>query len=141
MLDQCLNLFSQIDICIMNAAVSDYKPAKKFDKKLKKDTNLLKEVKLVLNKDILKELSDVKSDKQILVGFALETDDEVNNAKLKLKNKNLDAVVMNSLNDDGSGFDSDTNQVTFITELISKKINLNSKPVVAHEILTEIANL
>lgn len=141
MLDQCLNLFSQIDICIMNAAVSDYKPAKKFDKKLKKDTNLLKEVKLVLNKDILKELSDVKSDKQILVGFALETDDEVNNAKLKLKNKNLDAIVMNSLNDDGSGFDSDTNQVTFITELISKKINLNSKPVVAHEILTEIANL
>ena len=94
-----------------------------------------------LNKDILKELSDVKSDKQILVGFALETDDEVNNAKLKLKNKNLDAIVMNSLNDDGSGFDSDTNQVTFITELISKKINLNSKSVVAHEILTEIANL
>ena len=141
MLDQCLKLFSQVDICIMNAAVSDYKPAKKFDKKLKKETDLLKEVKLVLNKDILKELSDVKSDKQILVGFALETDDEVNNAKLKLKNKNLDAIVMNSLNDDGSGFDSDTNQVTFITELISKKINLNSKSVVAHEILTEIANL
>ena len=141
MLDQCLKLFSQVDICIMNSAVSDYKPAKKFDKKLKKETNLLKEVKLVLNKDILKELSGVKSDKQILVGFALETDDEVNNAKLKLKNKNLDAIVMNSLNDDGSGFDSDTNQVTFITELISKKINLNSKPVVAHEILTEIANL
>ena len=125
----------------MNAAVSDYKPAKKFDKKLKKETDLLKEVKLVLNKDILKELSGIKSDKQILVGFALETDDEVNNAKLKLKNKNLDAIVMNSLNDDGSGFDSDTNQVTFITELISKKINLNSKSVVAHEILTEIANL
>ena len=141
MLDQCLKLFNQIDICIMNAAVSDYKPAKKFDKKLKKETNLLKEVKLVLNKDILKELSGIKSDKQILVGFALETDDEVNNAKLKLKNKNLDAIVMNSLNDDGSGFDSDTNQVTFITELISKKINLNSKSVVAHEILTEIANL
>ena len=141
MLDQCLKLISQVDICIMNAAVSDYKPAKKFDKKLKKETDLLKEVKLVLNKDILKELSDVKSDKQILVGFALETDNEVNNAKLKLKNKNLDAIVMNSLNDDGSGFDSDTNQVTFITELISKKINLNSKSVVAHEILTEIANL
>ena len=141
MLDQCLKLISQIDICIMNAAVSDYKPAKKFDKKLKKETDLLKEVKLVLNKDILKELSDIKSDKQILVGFALETDDEVNNAKIKLKNKNLDAIVMNSLNDDGSGFDSDTNQVTFITELISKKINLNSKSVVAHEILTEIANL
>ena len=141
MLDQCLKLFNQIDICIMNAAVSDYKPAKKFDKKLKKETNLLKEVKIVLNKDILKELSGIKSDKQILVGFALETDDEVNNAKLKLKNKNLDAIVMNSLNDDGSGFDSDTNQVTFITELISKKINLNSKSVVAHEILTEIANL
>ena len=141
MLDQCLKLFPQIDICIMNAAVSDYKPAKKFDKKLKKETDLLKEVKLVLNKDILKELSDIKSDKQILVGFALETDDEVNNAKLKLKNKNVDAIVMNSLNDDGSGFDSDTNQVTFITELISKKINLNSKSVVAHEILTEIANL
>ena len=60
---------------------------------------------------------------------------------MSCKNKNLDAIVMNSLNDDGSGFDSDTNQVTFITELISKKINLNSKPVVAHEILTEIANL
>lgn len=141
MLDQCLKLFGQIDICIMNAAVSDYKPAKKFDKKLKKETDLLKEVKLVLNKDILKELSDIKSDKQILVGFALETDDEVNNARIKLKNKNLDAIVMNSLNDDGSGFDSDTNQVTFITQLISKKINLNSKSVVAHEILTEIANL
>lgn len=141
MLDQCLKLFSQIDIFIMNAAVSDYKPAKKFDKKLKKETDLLKEIKLVLNKDILKELSDIKSDKQILVGFALETDNELNNAKLKLKNKNLDAIVMNSLNDDGSGFDSDTNQVTFITELISKKINLNSKSVVAHEILTEIANL
>ena len=141
MLDQCLKLFSQIDIFIMNAAVSDYKPAKKFDKKLKKETDLLKEIKLVLNKDILKELSGIKSDKQILVGFALETDDEVNNAKLKLKNKNLDAIVMNSLNDDGSGFDSDTNQVTFITKLISKKINLNSKSVVAHEILTEIANL
>ena len=137
MLDQCLKLFSQIDICIMNAAVSDYKPVKKFDKKLKKETDLLKVVKLVLNKDILKELSD----KQILVGFALETDDEVNNAKLKLKNKNLDAIVMNSLNDDGSGFDTDTNQVTFITELKSKKINLNSKSVVANEILTEIANL
>jgi phosphopantothenoylcysteine decarboxylase/phosphopantothenate--cysteine ligase len=141
MLDQCLKLFNQIDICIMNAAVSDYKPAKKFDKKLKKETNLLKEVKLVLNKDIIKELNNIKSDKQILVGFSLETDDEVNNAKLKLKNKNLDAIVMNSLNDEGSGFDSDTNQVTFITESMSKKINLNIKSVIAHEILTEIANL
>ena len=123
-------------------AIETGKPlAKKFDKKLKKETDLLKEVKLVLNKDILKELSNIKSDKQIVVGFALETDDEVNNAKLKLKNKNLNAIVMNSLNDPGSGFDSETNQVTFITELISKKINLNSKSVVAHEILTEIANL
>ena len=73
-------------------------------------------IDLVENKDILKHLGENKSNKQILVGFALETDNEFKNALSNIENKNLDAIVLNSLNDKGAGFGHDTNKVTFINK-------------------------
>ena len=96
----------------MAAAVCDYKPKEFSKKKLKKDN---KEINIKFEKttDILKELGSKKRH-QFLIGFALENDNEIQNAKNKLKNKNLDLIVLNSLNDQGAGFGYDTNKVSII---------------------------
>ena len=123
------------DFLIMSAAVADYKPAKVSSKKLKKEKSLT-EIKITKTADIL---SSIKNEKKVVVGFALETDNEIANAKRKLKAKQLDMIVLNSLKDKRSGFEFDTNKVTLIKKS-GKTINLplQSKFQIANKILSEI---
>ena len=128
--------FSFSDISIMSAAVSDYKPKNTVNTKIKKENQNILSIELVENIDILKYLGLNKSKEQILVGFALETDNEIINAKSKINKKNLDAIVLNSLRDEGAGFGHDTNKISYInTSGLIKKFKLygdnicsNSKP-------------
>jgi phosphopantothenoylcysteine decarboxylase/phosphopantothenate--cysteine ligase len=126
------------DVLIMSAAVADYKPAKYVSGKIKKDQKL-NSLELKQTTDILLNLN--KADK-IVIGFALETNDELNNAKKKLKEKNLDMIVLNSLNDKQSGFDFDTNKISILKKT-GQKINLPlmSKFQAANKILSELLNL
>ena len=135
-----LENYSDSEIVIMAAAVCDYKPKEFSKKKLKKDN---KEINIKFEKtaDILMELGKRKEN-QILIGFALENSEELVNAKNKLKNKNLDLIVLNSLNDKGAGFGHDTNKVTMISS--SGKITpykLKEKTEVANDIFKHIIEL
>jgi len=123
------------DFLIMSASVADYKPAKVSSKKLKKEKNLT-EIKITKTADIL---SSIKKEKKVVVGFALETDNEIANAKKKLKEKQLDMIVLNSLKDKKSGFEFDTNKVTLIKKS-GKTINLplQSKFQIANKILDQL---
>ncbi|MBT4232450.1 MAG: bifunctional phosphopantothenoylcysteine decarboxylase/phosphopantothenate--cysteine ligase CoaBC [Flavobacteriaceae bacterium] len=133
--------FRSSDISILSAAVSDFKPKNRSDKKIKKQNNNTLSIDLIQNIDILKYLGDNKSEKQILVGFALETDNENQNALLKIKHKNLDAIVLNSLNDKGAGFGHDTNKVSIINKNgLFKKFKLKSKSDVSIDIFNELIN-
>lgn len=125
------------DVLIMSAAVADYKPLQKGARKIKK-VDGLKKIDLAENEDILGTL---KSTGKFIVGFALETDNELKNAAAKLKKKNLDMVVMNSLREKGSGFEFDTNKISILHKNGHKKVlPLLSKFRAANIILTEIAN-
>ena len=137
----CMKIFPSIDICIMSAAVSDFKPVKSFNNKIKKSSSKFNKIDLVKNKDILKDLSSIKKENQKIIGFALETKNEFDNAKNKLKNKNLDAIVLNSLNDFGAGFNNNTNKISFITSNSIKDFDLKNKIYVAKDILLEVFNL
>lgn len=138
---QCLKSFPNSDITIMAAAVADYMPAKVQNKKIKKTTQDLS-LDLVKTPDILSSLGKIKKKNQLLVGFALETDNETENAIKKLKNKNLDLIVLNSLKDKGAGFKSKTNKVTMIGKSLDKKVfPLKSKHEVAVDIINEIRKL
>ncbi|MEM0519568.1 MULTISPECIES: bifunctional phosphopantothenoylcysteine decarboxylase/phosphopantothenate--cysteine ligase CoaBC [Aequorivita] len=106
--------FNKSDVAILSAAVADYRPADVASEKIKKKTGALT-LQLTKTKDILASLGQIKK-QQFLVGFALETQNEEENAKLKLKKKNLDLIVLNSLRDEGAGFQVDTNKITFITK-------------------------
>jgi len=135
MLDACINNFSEMDVAIMNAAVADYMPAKTSDKKMKrKDDDLTIELKPT--KDIAAELGKLKAREQILIGFALETDNEEQNAAGKLKRKNLDFIVLNSLQDKGAGFGHDTNKISIVFKDNNiRKFELKSKIEVASDIV------
>jgi phosphopantothenoylcysteine decarboxylase / phosphopantothenate---cysteine ligase len=113
MLAEVLNHYSKADVIIMAAAVADYTPATKSSVKIKKQADDMK-IELVQTKDILKEIGQLKTNQQILVGFALETDNEEANALKKLKAKNLDFIVLNSLRNAQTGFGFDTNQIQII---------------------------
>ena len=131
-----LHYFDDSDVLIMAAAVADYKPKAVSDEKIKKNDAELN-LELVKTDDILKEI--VKNKKQqFVVGFALETNNEQENAKQKLVHKKLDAIVLNSLNDSGAGFGHDTNKVTIITTSEEKTYPLKSKKEVAVDILNFI---
>ena len=131
--------FKSSDISILSAAVSDFKPKNRSKIKIKKQNLDLLSIDLVENIDILKYLGDNKSNKQILVGFALETDNEFQNALSKIESKNLDAIVLNSLNDKGAGFGHDTNKVTFINKNgKTSKFKLKSKIDVSKDIFNEL---
>ena len=112
LLEAILNDYNNSDIVIMAAAVSDYKPIEFSEKKIKKDNNELN-IKFEKTTDILFELGQNKKN-QILVGFALENNNELSHAKNKLEKKNLDLIVLNSLNDEGAGFGYDTNKITVV---------------------------
>ena len=131
--------FKEVDIAILSAAVADYKPKNSASQKIKKtDTPL--ELSLSPTKDILASLGAIKK-QQYLVGFALETNNELENAKGKLKRKNLDAIILNSLQDKGAGFATDTNKITIIDkEFNEKAFELKSKIAVAKDIMNEIVN-
>ena len=129
--------FPAMDIAICAAAVADYKPRHVADQKIKKKADDLS-ITLVRNKDILMSLGEKKKE-QYLVGFALETENELENAKAKLKKKNLDAIVLNSLNDKGAGFGGNTNKISYIDKNLQiKTFSLKTKAEVADDILNEI---
>jgi phosphopantothenoylcysteine decarboxylase/phosphopantothenate--cysteine ligase len=139
MYDACMGKARQADIIIMAAAVADYTPEKVSQGKIKKSGSSMS-LELVATKDILKELGSLKKPKQILVGFALETSNGLASAKKKLKDKNLDFIVLNSLEDKGAGFGGDDNKVTIISK--AGKVNygeLKSKAGVASDILDIIS--
>ncbi len=129
--------FDEMDIAILSAAVSDFKPKHVVSQKIKKKENTLS-IELEKTKDILASLGVIKKH-QYLVGFALETENELENAKGKLKSKNLNLIVLNSLNDKGAGFKSETNKVTFIDDKEKvTKFQLKSKAHVAADLINEI---
>ena len=137
MFDATLSHYDTIDIAICAAAVADYKPKIAAEQKIKKKAEDFA-IELVKNKDILMTLGERKKN-QYLVGFALETENELENAQAKLKKKHLDAIVLNSLNDVGAGFGKPTNKITFIDKNSTiKAFDLKSKAEVALDILNEI---
>ncbi|MCW3101942.1 MAG: phosphopantothenoylcysteine decarboxylase/phosphopantothenate--cysteine ligase [Bacteroidetes bacterium] len=130
--------FKTADIAVLSAAVADYKPAVTAKQKIKK-TEGSRSIELTPTRDTLAELGKMKKAKQLLVGFALETNNETENAKSKIKKKNLDLIVLNSLNDKGAGFKSETNKITIIdSNNKSIKFELKSKAEVAKDIVDVI---
>lgn len=141
MLAACESNFKTAKACIMSAAVADYTPVHVADQKIKKQDGGLN-IELKKTTDILKYLGEQKTQDQILVGFALETNDEEQNAISKLQRKNLDFIVLNSLNDAGAGFKKDTNKVTIIDRDLQKTVfELKSKEAVAQDICLKVAQL
>ncbi len=134
MLKAAEEYFEHADIGIMSAAVADYAPKNVSDKKIKKDADSVS-IELVRNPDIAKTLGAKKREDQLLIGFALETDNEEVNAKRKLKSKNFDLIVLNSLKDEGAGFAYDTNKVTLITHNKVRSLPLLSKEETAKKII------
>ncbi len=124
------------DLFISCAAVADYRPTKVNPNKIKKDSNK-QTIELVANKDILSDVCQLK-DKPICIGFAAETENYINNANQKLKNKQCDAIILNDVSNSAIGFKSDDNEVYFITRDGSDKINKNSKQIVAEKIIKKI---
>lgn len=144
MFEQSSVLHNSVDIAIFAAAVADYRPINTASEKIKKNDPTMV-IELTKNPDIAKELGSQKQNHQIHVGFALETQNEIENAIGKLNKKNLDFVVLNSLRDQGAGFGYDTNKVTFVEKNNHTEFNLKSKKEVAIDICdfieTKILNL
>lgn len=135
MFDACAQYFSQADVIVFAAAVADYTPKFTSETKIKKKENEFV-IELVKTKDIAGELGKQKKENQIIVGFALETDNEEVNAQEKLKKKNFDFIVLNSLRDEGAGFQTDTNKITIIDKNGNvSKFDLKSKEDVAKDIV------
>lgn len=135
---KCLEIFPETDGAVMCAAVADFTPASFSGSKIKREHDELV-IKLSATKDIAAELGRQKSEKQLLVGFALETNNELSNASSKLKRKNLDFIVLNSLNDQGAGFGGDTNKITLIGKDNNPRFfELKSKAAVASDIVDAI---
>jgi phosphopantothenoylcysteine decarboxylase/phosphopantothenate--cysteine ligase len=137
MYDACHQYYNAMDVAIAAAAVADYRPKNIAQQKIKKEDATLS-LNLEKTDDILASLGKQKT-KQFLIGFALETENEIENAKLKIQKKNLDLIVLNSLNDKGAGFALSTNKVTFIDRnFVVEAMELKSKEEVAIDIVTKI---
>lgn len=135
-----LKAFKSANIAILSAAVADFKPAKVASQKIKK-TNASRSIELVPTVDTLAELGKIKRKDQVLVGFALETENEIENAKSKIKNKNLDLIVLNSLNASNAAFRTNTNKITIIDKYNKiSKFELKEKTEVSKDILKTILN-
>ena len=137
MFDEVFKHYENADIAIMTAAVADYTPKVKATEKIKKNEQELT-IELIKNKDILRTMGEKKTH-QFLVGFALETQNEEENAKGKLVKKNLDMIVLNSLRDEGAGFANATNKIKIFTPTDEQSFTLKSKEEVACDILNFIA--
>lgn len=140
MLAAAQEAFTTSDVAIMCAAVADYCVEQVAENKIKREKDGIPVIRLKKNPDIAATLGKVKTDRQLLVGFALETDHEEENAKAKIEKKNLDYIVLNSLRDKNAGFRTDTNKVTIIASNgDTKGYELKSKALVAHDIVDVIA--
>ncbi|MBE3140749.1 MAG: bifunctional phosphopantothenoylcysteine decarboxylase/phosphopantothenate--cysteine ligase CoaBC [Bacteroidota bacterium] len=138
---ECISRFPGCDIAILSAAVADFTPEEVKGKKIKKDGNELL-LKLKPTTDIAETLGKTKKPSQILAGFALETDNETENAREKLLRKNLDIIVLNSLKESGAGFGHDTNKITIIDRYNNiDKFELKSKEEAAKDILNKIVSM
>ena len=138
MYEKVINHFSSVDIGIFAAAVSDFKPLHSMENKIKKSDGL-NQIKLELTKDILNKASSIKKSNQYVVGFALETDNEIDNAIKKLEEKNLDLIILNSLNDRDAGFGFDTNKISIIdSEKNIDNFDNKTKDEVAVDIFNKI---
>jgi phosphopantothenoylcysteine decarboxylase / phosphopantothenate---cysteine ligase len=141
MASECVARFAGCDIAILSAAVADFKPEEVKGRKIKKNADELV-LKMVPTTDIAQTLGKSKKPTQILAGFALETDNELENAKEKLYRKNLDFIVLNSLNENGAGFGYDTNKITIIDRYNNiDKFELKSKEEAAKDILKKIVSM
>ena len=137
MYDAVMNNITSQDLFISCAAVADYRPSKVSLNKIKKTSNI-KSIQLTENKDILASVCKLK-DKPICIGFAAETENLIANAKQKLKNKKCDAIILNDISNSEIGLKSDENEVHFISEKNSEKIDKNSKQIIAEIIINKIA--
>jgi phosphopantothenoylcysteine decarboxylase/phosphopantothenate--cysteine ligase len=134
----CCRFFEEVDVSVFAAAVADYRPDKVADQKIKKDEPSFT-IRMVKNIDIAYEFGKIKTDRQISVGFALETNDELTHAIGKLAKKKFDMVILNSMNDSNATFGFDTNKITIIKNDFSQKnFPLKSKTEVASDIVREI---
>jgi len=138
---ECISRFKTCDIAILAAAVADFTPETISDKKIKKgDGDLV--IRLKPTTDIAAELGRMKRQDQFIAGFALETDNEIENARAKLLRKNMDIIVLNSLKDKGAGFGHNTNRITIIDRYNNiDKFGLKSKDEAARDILGKIISL
>ena len=137
MFDACHQFYDEMDVAIAAAAVADYRPKFPATQKIKKKEADLN-IELEKTQDILASLGKIKKN-QFLIGFALETENEIENAKLKIQKKNLDLIVLNSLQDEGAGFGKSTNKITFIDKNFKiEPMELKSKEAVAQDILNKV---
>lgn len=137
MYNACFKRFNAVDVAIAAAAVADYRPKNVAAQKIKKNDSTFT-IELEKTKDILASLGQIKKN-QFLIGFALETENEIEHAKAKIQKKNLDLIVLNSLNDEGAGFGKLTNKVTFIDKnFIVEPLELKSKEDVAKDIIEKV---
>lgn len=136
----CASVFPAADITVLSAAVADFRPVTRADQKIKKGEGGLT-LELTKTYDIASELGKLKRPGQVIVGFALETENEKANAEKKLTSKNFDFIVLNSLQDAGAGFGHDTNKITIIgRNHLVKEFNLKSKKEVAADIVNTIVD-
>jgi len=140
MYDAATKAFPEMDAAILCAAVADFRPAEVADQKIKRVGQTM-DIHLVPNPDIAAELGRMKREGQVLVGFALETNDEEQNAQHKLEKKNLDFIVLNSLRNEGTCFKSDENQISIITKTGQKDYDKKPKTAVARDIIDELGVL
>jgi phosphopantothenoylcysteine decarboxylase / phosphopantothenate---cysteine ligase len=141
MFAECIRNFPDAHITVLSAAVADYRPESVHTEKIKKGNSPL-ELRLTKTRDIAAELGRQKKEGQVIAGFALETENEIENAREKLSRKNFDLIVLNSLRDPGAGFATDTNKISILTKdnkFLS--FELKSKKEVAQDILEAIENL
>jgi len=141
MAEKCISNFPESNIAILSAAVADFKPTAYVGQKIKTKKSGFS-LELIGTTDIAVSMGKIKRDDQILVGFALETENETINAKNKLLKKNLDIIVLNSLNDKEAGFGFDTNKITIIDKFDKiDKFDLKSKDLVAKDIIEKIISM
>ena len=141
MFERCSGLMEQMDIAVFNAAVSDFTPVSTSGKKIKRGDDEWS-IRLKSTKDIAAEMGRRKTKGQLLIGFALETDNELEHARKKLEKKNLDLIVLNSMQDKGAGFGSDTNRVTMIDRQGStEEFELKSKAQVAIDLVQRVIKM
>ena len=141
MYERCLGLIDQVEVAVFNAAVSDYTPVKAYGKKVKRGDQRWS-IEMKPTRDIAAEMGKRKKAGQVMVGFALETDNEIDHARKKLEKKNLDLMVLNSMRDDGAGFGTDTNRVTMIDKAgRTNKYELKPKVQVADDLVQRVIKM